>query len=96
MMKPAHDRWYKTARWQRIRRLQLAREPLCAMCLKEGGRPTVARVCDHVEPHRGDPDKFWNGPFQSLCFEHHNSDKQRIERGGKPKPRIALDGWPEE
>jgi hypothetical protein len=51
-------------------------------------------VCDHVEPHRGDLDKFWSGPFQSLCAEHHNSDKQRIEKGGKPKVRIANDGWP--
>ncbi|EQA96840.1 hypothetical protein V475_20370 [Sphingobium baderi LL03] len=89
---PAHKRWYKTARWQRLRARQLASEPLCAMCHP---RVTSATVCDHKEPHRGDEVKFWTGPFQSLCASCHNSDKQRIEKGGKPRPRIGPDGWPE-
>jgi 5-methylcytosine-specific restriction protein A len=70
--------WYGTARWRAIRDAQLAREPLCRMCLAEGV-VTPARVCDHIEPHRSDADKFWNGPFQSLCEFHHNRDKQRAE-----------------
>jgi hypothetical protein len=28
---------------------------------------TPATICDHVEPHHGDVNKFWLGPFQSLC-----------------------------
>jgi 5-methylcytosine-specific restriction protein A len=91
MAEPEHKRWYKTARWQRLRLEQLRREPLCAMCLP---RPTPATVCDHEKPHRGDAQAFWSGPFQSLCASHHNSDKQRIEKGGKPKPVIGIDGWP--
>lgn len=71
--------WYQTARWQRIRDSQLTDEPLCRMCLAEG-RVTAAVVCDHVEPHRGDPHGFWNGPFQSLCKPHHDSEKQREDR----------------
>ena len=82
---------YNTARWQRLRLEQLRRQPLCEMCLPAGCVP--ATVCDHIEPHRGDREKFWSGPFQSLCAEHHNSDKQRIEKGGRPKVRIAADGW---
>lgn len=93
MPEPVYKRWYKTARWQRLRAAQLAEHPLCAMCLP---KPTVATVCDHKEPHRGDEVKFWSGPFQSLCKPHHDSDKQRIEKGGKPKPVIGIDGWPEE
>ncbi len=50
------------------------------MCEAEG-RLNLATVCDHVTPHRGNPDRFWNGPFQSLCVTHHNRDKQREERG---------------
>lgn len=84
---------YNTGRWQRLRRDHLRREPLCAMCLDEG-TCTAATVCDHIEPHRGDPDKFWSGPFQSLCQSHHSSDKQRIENGNKPRVRIQADGWP--
>lgn len=89
---PEYKRWYKTARWQKLRARQLYHHPLCVMCLP---RPTPATVCDHAEPHRGDEVKFWAGPFQSLCKQHHDSDKQRIEKGGKARPRIGLDGWPE-
>lgn len=67
---------YGTARWQAVRAHQLAAEPLCRMCLAEE-RVVAAVVCDHVEPHRGDVDRFWRGPFQSLCKPHHDSAKQR-------------------
>ncbi|TDX64009.1 hypothetical protein EDE12_106154 [Methylosinus sp. sav-2] len=70
--------WYGLARWRAIRAQQLASEPICRMCLADGV-VTAASVCDHVEPHRGDAYKFWNGPFQSLCEFHHNRDKQREE-----------------
>jgi 5-methylcytosine-specific restriction protein A len=71
--------WYGTARWRKIRAVQLAGEPLCCMCLSDGV-VIAATVCDHEEPHRGDPAKFWSGPFQSLCAFHHNRDKQIAER----------------
>jgi hypothetical protein len=76
--------WYWTARWRQIRQNQLTIEPLCANCLKHG-RVTAATVCDHREPHRGDPDKFWNGPFQSLCDEapwrcHSRLNRSRSDR----------------
>ncbi|SEE59996.1 hypothetical protein SAMN05519104_6682 [Rhizobiales bacterium GAS188] len=73
---------YKTSRWQSIRRHQLAIEPLCRMCVARG-IVREARVCDHVEPHRGDPDKFFAGPFQSLCKPCHDGDKQREEWSGE-------------
>ncbi len=74
----AYRRWYKTARWQALRQRQLDDEPLCIMC-KKAGRITVATVCDHRERHNGDYERFWSGPFQSLCASHHSSDKQRDE-----------------
>jgi 5-methylcytosine-specific restriction protein A len=94
MEEPPHKRWYKTARWQKLRARQLEAHPLCAMC--QPRRVTVATVCDHVQPHRGNVIRFWSGPFQSLCAPCHNSEKQRIEKGGKAKVRIGPDGWPEE
>ena len=69
---------YKTARWLALRAAQLTAFPLCALCLGEG-RTTAATVCDHVEPHGGDVDRFWNGPFQSLCKHCHDSVKQSEE-----------------
>lgn len=93
MAEPEYKRWYKTARWQRLRASQLSEEPLCAMC-----KPhiTVATVCDHQRRHRGDETAFWAGPFQSLCKPCHDSDKQRIENGSKPRQRISASGWPED
>ena len=70
---------YGTARWQRVRAHQLAAEPLCRLCLAEG-HVTPALVCDHVAPHRGDVQRFWAGPFQSLCKPHHDGAKQREDQ----------------
>jgi hypothetical protein len=86
------DRWrrehdpcralYGLRRWRAKSKAQLAAEPLCRMCQAEGV-VTAATVADHIEPHRGDPDQFWNGALQSLCAFHHNRDKQRAERGAR-------------
>jgi 5-methylcytosine-specific restriction protein A len=86
--RPAYHQWYSTYRWQRLRKQQLGRHPLCAMCLPKA---VPARVCDHIEPHKGNVDKFWNGPFQSLCKPCHDGLKQRIEKG---RQTIGEDGWP--
>ena len=52
--------------WQRRRRLHLLEHPLCKFCA-DGGVVTRASVVDHVEPHRGDWNKFVLGDLQSLC-----------------------------
>jgi len=63
------------------------------MCLEQG-RMVVAEVCDHVNQHKGDYKLFWSGPFQSLCKQHHDSNKQSFEQTGKYKPIFGNDGWP--
>lgn len=92
MSKQPWDGWYKLARWQRRRKAQLMAEPLCAFCLADK-RITAATVADHLEPHRGDPDRFWHGPLQSLCKAHHDATKQRTERRGY-STACGVDGWP--
>lgn len=84
---------YKTAAWQRLRRVQLAQDPLCLYC-SEMGRVTAATVCDHIEPHKGDEELFFDhNNLQSLCKPCHDSVKQREERLGV---RIGADinGYP--
>ena len=83
---------YKSADWKRLRAWQLLQEPLCAYCL-EAGRATAATVCDHVENHKGDLDKFWSGPFQSLCASCHSGIKQRQDNG-RQVIRFGADGYP--
>lgn len=73
--------WYSLARWARKRAHQLTVEPWCRNCGAQGVW-TPATVADHVEPHHGDFEKFWNGELQSLCAPCHDIDKQREERQG--------------
>ncbi|MDR7230621.1 5-methylcytosine-specific restriction endonuclease McrA [Caulobacter sp. BE264] len=83
--------WYGLARWHRIRARQLRDHPLCALC-EEDGLVVPATVCDHVEQHGGDEEKFWSGPFQSLCKPCHDRRKQAEEaaaRRAAPRPRAG-------
>jgi 5-methylcytosine-specific restriction enzyme A len=79
--------WYSSRRWARIRRHQMLEQPFCCYCL-ERGIVTPAEICDH-----GDVNKFWLGPFMSLCKRGHDSTKRLVETRGF-RPDIGLDGWP--
>lgn len=69
-------------RWQKARLTYLSNNPLCVMC-KAIGRIIPASVVDHIEPHRGNQELFWDtNNWQSLCSAHHNSTKQREEKNG--------------
>lgn len=92
MARSKYSQWYAQPRWRKKRSAQLQREPLCRFC-KERGKITAAVIADHIEPHRGDPVKFWSGALQSLCQVCHSSDKQQMENG-KVVQVIGLDGWP--
>lgn len=88
------DKWYKTARWQNRRKMQLKQFPLCEMCSDEG-QIIPATVVDHVVPHKGDEKIFWFGKLRSLCQQHHSGLKQRLE-SGKPVITVGVDGWPKD
>jgi 5-methylcytosine-specific restriction endonuclease McrA len=85
-------RLYDKRRWRRRAKLQLAAEPLCAICLRKG-IITAATAADHVEPHKHDPQKFWFGRLQSLCDRCHNTAKQLEERYGYDL-EVGLNGEP--
>jgi 5-methylcytosine-specific restriction enzyme A len=87
-----HHQWYGLMRWKKLRRAQLAKQPLCESCLKRD-RVVPASVADHVVPHRGDEHLFWTGALQSLCKHCHNGIKQQKETIGYSR-EIGLDGWP--
>lgn len=71
------QRFYNSALWQKIRRDQLQREPICRMCL-ERGKYTPAVLVDHITPIRqgGSPTDVKN--LQSLCNLCHEQ-KSRAE-----------------
>jgi 5-methylcytosine-specific restriction protein A len=56
-----------TYRWQKLRRVYLAMNPLCVECQ----RP--ADVVDHIQPHRGDQTLMWEwNNLQPMCKPCHD------------------------
>lgn len=91
--------WYKLKRWQDLRAEVLRRDGYqCRQTgvLLVGKAPAPdSAVVDHIRPHRGDPDLFWDiDNLQAVSKAWHDSDKQRIERGGAPMRKVGLDGYP--
>lgn len=70
-------------RWQRYREVYLVEHPLCVLCAKKDP-PIVkaANIVDHIIPHKGDYNFFWDPKnHQPLCEECHNI-KSASEDGG--------------
>ena len=60
-------RLYDRRRWRRRSRAFLTRNPMCCMC-QQVGKVTLAKLVDHIHPHRDDPVLFWDATnWQSLC-----------------------------
>ena len=65
-----------TYKWQQYSKQFLKQYPLCAVC----GAP--ATVTDHIVPHKGDRDLFWDRfNHQPLCKRCHDR-KTATEDGG--------------
>mgnify|MGYP001201243132 FL=1 len=70
-------------KWQKASAGFLKSHPLCADHLKRG-QVVEATVVDHIKPHRGDQQVFWDkSNWQSLCKQCHDSNKQRLEKSGR-------------
>ena len=68
-----YGRWYRSARWRRLRGAQLARAPFCPC----GARATTV---DHIIPHQGREEFFFNEDnLQSMCWKCH-ARKSRADR----------------
>lgn len=80
--------WYKTARWQRLRRECLLRDLYTCQQTGElligGAHAPNSPVADHIIPHRGDPALFWDaGNIQTVSKRYHDSEKARIENAAE-------------
>lgn len=81
MKRNEYNHLYQTTKWRNIRKHFLIANPLCAMCQADGFY-TPATVCDHINPHKGNLELFYGGPFQPLCKTHHDSTKAKQEYRG--------------
>lgn len=76
-----------------IRSSVLRYKPLCVVC-KTKGLVSRAEEVDHIIPlHKGGTDAYEN--LQGLCKDCHD-EKTRLDCGYNPRPRVGLDGWPEQ
>lgn len=67
--------------WKKIRSRFLKENPLCVICYGKGNL-TPANIVDHIRPHKGDKDLFYNQDnYQALCKQCHDS-KTATEDGG--------------
>ena len=59
------------ARWERVRKTWLKRNPECAYC--PGDYKSLAVLIDHFVPHRGNQQIFWNKEFwRGSCQSCHS------------------------
>lgn len=73
--------------WRKFRANILDQTPLCAECSRQG-RITVATVVDHVKPHKGNEQLFWDATnCQPLCKACHDI-KTASEDGGFGNARV--------
>lgn len=85
------ERGYTWA-WTKARKSYLAKNPLCVMCTA-AKRVTAANVVDHIVPHEGNQELFWDETnWQVLCKMHHDTDKAEQEGRHKVKAKFGTDG----
>uniref|UniRef100_UPI002AFDE9F8 ATP-binding protein n=1 Tax=Hoeflea sp. TaxID=1940281 RepID=UPI002AFDE9F8 len=82
-------RWYKTARWQKLKlRVHVRDLYVCqatgVMC--SGKYPADnSPVADHIIEPEGDPDLFWSiDNIRTVTKEFHDGERQREQRGFRP------------
>lgn len=77
-------KWYQSTRWQKLRLEVFARDGyICQQTgaiLNQKEPAPFSPVCDHIEPHRGDPARFWDPHnLQTVSKRWHDSVKQAQE-----------------
>ena len=88
---------YNDSRWRHPKRglriLKLRTDPLCWYC-QQARRLTPADTVDHIKPHRGDPDLFfdWDN-LRSCCKACHDAIAQAKDNQGFA-PGVGVDGMP--
>jgi 5-methylcytosine-specific restriction protein A len=75
-----YHKLYTSTVWLRLRESFLRDNPLCIECKREG-RHILATVVDHIIPHKGNKDIFYDASgLQSLCKRHHDKKTYRENR----------------
>ena len=80
-----------SAKWDRAAKAFRLSNPVCVGCAAVG-RTTASQLVDHIEPHRGNEQLFWDmSNWQALCRWHHDAIKARLEYQFDADEITALD-----
>lgn len=89
----ARERGYTTA-WDKASKSYLIANPLCVECDRQGRPLTPAQVTDHIRPHKGNQERFWDQDnWQALCKWDHDT-KTAMEQNLPKYRRTIVTGPP--
>ena|SRR5579863_4785705 len=81
------DHWYHTTHWRKLRKMILARDPICMVC-----QHAPSKIADHKIPHKGNWARFVDANnLQGICQICHNR-KTAMEDGGFGNPVQKTNG----
>ncbi len=84
---PIVKKWLNSSRYRNERKYFLNQNPLCVTC-KATGKTTPANILDHMEPHKGNSELFWDQKnWQALCKRCHDR-KTAMFDGAFGNPRV--------
>jgi 5-methylcytosine-specific restriction protein A len=88
---PLVKKWLNSARYKNDRKYFLNENPLCACC-QINGVVTMANTLDHIKPHKGNYDLFWDKRnWQSLCKRCHDIKTATFDGGfGNKRKQLEL------
>ena len=72
-------KFYKSALWERAKRMKLDRDPLCETC-RQAGRTVPADVVHHLIPLKKGTRNLDLNFLVSLCHACHNQIESEIEK----------------
>ena len=72
--------FYKSYRWQKLRKYKLSIDPLCEICLRKE-IVKEATMVDHIRPIKKGGDLMATDNLQSLCVSCHNRKKAKEMKG---------------
>lgn len=74
------ERGYGTA-WDKLKAMKKAQDPLCEMCLKEGGRVKPVEIVHHIKPVEEGGEMLDMDNLMSVCRQHHGELHSKGEGG---------------
>jgi 5-methylcytosine-specific restriction enzyme A len=75
--------------WRKFRERYVKEHPLCIYCLKQD-KLTPTQEVDHIVPHLGDKDLFWDEHnLQPLCKPCHSAKTAREDGGFANRVKLS-------